>query len=112
MNYHTCYGVRYNLVSVWRQTEVAVTVAAHDILNEDVATPDHAKRAEWANWALNHSDKAFPAFSWSVASNDTILTSVEVAPDGSTVKDTDIQFVVNSAIELVIAGWIPPTTAA
>lgn len=108
-SYITSYSIRYNLGIIHQQTEVAVMHAAGDIINEDPATPDHDKRLAWAQWAIANSGLAHQTFLWPVAGNQSIIDKVEAAPDGSTVLDGDIQFVVNSALPKVVAGWISPT---
>lgn len=107
-NYITSYRIRYNLGIIHQQTEVAVMHAAGDIVNEDPTTPDHDKRLAWAQWAIAHSALAYPIFLWPLAGNQSIIDKVEAAEDGSTVMDQDVQFVVNSALPKVIAGWTKP----
>jgi hypothetical protein len=93
-----------------QQTEVAVVTAAGQITNEDPATPDHANRLAWANWATVNSSVAWQSFAWPVANNPSIVTAVKADPSGSTVLDSDVQFVVNSNLEIVIADFVanPP----
>lgn len=80
--------------------------AAQDILAEDPSAPDHANRIAWANWANSNSSVAWNPFAWPVAMNPAIEAEVEADPSGQTVKDSDIQFVVNSNVEAVITEWI------
>jgi hypothetical protein len=108
--YTDSYQLRYHLSSVQQQIEVAVIHAAADIQNEDPATPDHANRLAWANWANKNSSVAWIAFAWPVAMNPTIQAAVQADPSGQTVQDSDVQFVVTSALPAVIADFIanPP----
>jgi hypothetical protein len=99
------YRLRYQLPSVQQQVEVAVMVAAKDIANEDPATPDHANRTAWANWANENSALAMIPFAWPVSMNPAIQASVAADPSGASVLDSDIQFVVNSTLDKVIADF-------
>jgi hypothetical protein len=111
--YTTSYKIRYQIPTLQEQTEVAAVHAANDIVNEDPATPDHENRLTWANYCLKSSSVAWIAFSWPVALNPSIQASVEADPTGATVRDEDVQFVVNSALPEVIADYIatlPPIT--
>jgi hypothetical protein len=103
--YTTSYAIRYSTPSLSQQTEVAVVTAAVSIQNEDAGTADHANRLRWANWAIPNSSVACLPFSWPVASNPSIVDKVISDPSGSTVPDSDVQFVVNSYVEIVITGW-------
>jgi hypothetical protein len=103
--YQTSYAIRYNIPSIQKQIEAAAMVAAQDILNEDPATPDHANREQWAAWAYQSSSVAWVPFGWAVAMNATIMSAVEADSSGSTVADSDVQFVVNGALPKVIDQW-------
>lgn len=110
-DYTTSYAIRYQTpVLNPEKTEVAVITAAEQIQNEDPATADHANRLAWANWAVGNSSVAWQAFGWAVSLNASIRTSVEADPSGQSVADSDVQFVVNSALPQVIAQFIakPP----
>jgi hypothetical protein len=104
--YQTSYTIRYNIPLIQQQIEAATMVAAQDILNEDPTTPDHANRELWAAWAQQSSSVAWVPFGWPVAMNAAIMSAVEADPSGSTVKDSDIQFVVNAALPTVITQWV------
>lgn len=110
-DYTTSYSIRYSIPSIQQQIEVAVITAAGDITEEDPSTPDHANRIAWAAWANENSSVAWNPFAWPVAMNPAIQYEVEADPSGQTVKDADVQFVVNSNIESVITNWVanPPT---
>jgi len=109
-DYTTSYAIRYSTPHLSQQTEVAVVTAAGQIVNEDPSTPDHANRVAWANWATPNSSVAWLSFAWPVASNPSIVASVTADPSGQGVKDSDVQFVVNSNLETVIAEFVakPP----
>lgn len=104
--YQTSYNIRYQIPSLQEQIEVATMIASQDIQNEDVATEGHAGRIAWANWANKNSNQAWLAFAWPVAMNPSIQTEIETDPSGATVKDSDVQFVVNSALPKVIADYV------
>jgi hypothetical protein len=103
--YTDSYRLRYQIPSVQNQIEVAVVHAAADIQNEDPATPDHANRLAWANWANSNSSAAWNPFAWPVGMNSTIQGSVAEDPSGQSVKDSDVQFVCNSILPSVIAAF-------
>lgn len=74
--------------------------ASYDITNEDPGTENHADRMTWANVMLGTDDAAVKAsvtrhMKLAIASNATIQGN----PDGA--SDNDIQFVVNSQINLI-----------
>jgi hypothetical protein len=109
--YTSSYALRYSIPGVQQQIEVAVITAAEAIKNEDPSTPDHANRIAWATWANGNSSVAWNPFAWPVAMNPSIQASVETDPSGQSIKDSDIQFVVNSNLEAVITYWVanPPS---
>jgi hypothetical protein len=111
--YTSSYALRYQIVSVQQQIEVAVIHDVQNITNEDPTTPDHANRLKWADWANKNSSVAWNAFAWPVAMNPTIQGSVQTDPSGQSVKDSDIQFVCDSALSQVIADFVahPPPGA-
>jgi hypothetical protein len=111
--YTSSYALRYQIPSVQQQIEVAVVHDVQDIKNEDPATPDHANRVAWATWANKNSSVAWNPFAWPVALNPTIQASVQADPSGQSVQDSDVQFVVTSALPQVIADFVahPPPGA-
>jgi hypothetical protein len=111
-NYTDSYALAYNTPSVLQQIEVAVVTAAGNIETEDPSTPDHANRIAYANWAQQNSSVAWVAYRWYVATNPAIIASYQADPSGSTIKDSDIQFVVNSNLETVITEWVAAGGAA
>lgn len=111
--YTSSYAIRYTIPSLQQQIEVGVIHAVEDIFNEDPATPDHTNRWNWASWANKNSPNAWIAFAWSVAMNPSIQGSVQTDPSGQSVPDSDVQFVVNSALPQVISDFVahPPPGA-
>jgi hypothetical protein len=111
--YTSSYALRYQIPSVQQQIEVAVIHDVEDINNEDPATPDHANRLVWATWANKNSSLAWIPFAWPVAMNPTIQAAVQADPSGQSVQDSDVQFVVTSALPKVIADFVahPPSGA-
>lgn len=108
--YTDSYSLRYQLPPIQQQIEVAVIHAASDIKNEDPGTPDHANKIAWANWANKNSSVAWAPFAWPVSLNPAIQNSVATDPSGQSVLDGDVQFVVNSNLDAVIADFVanPP----
>src|SRR5262252_7890329 len=94
--YTNSYALAYGTLSVQQQIEVAVVTAAYAIVNEDPATADHANRLEWANWTLSNSSVAWQPFRWPVSTNPAIVDAYQQDPSGAGIKDSDVQFVVNS----------------
>src|ERR1700757_2959692 len=111
--YTDSYRLRYSISSVQQQIEVAVIHDVEDIQNEDPSTPNHTNRLAWANWANKNSSVAWQPFAWPVAMNSTIQAAVQADPSGQSVADSDVQFVVTSALPAVIADFIanPPPGA-
>lgn len=105
-DYTVSYSIRYSTPHLSQQTEVAVVTAAVQIQNEDPATSDHANRVRWANWAIPNSSVAWQPFAWPVANNPSIVALVTEDPSGQTVLDSDVQFVVNSYVEIVVTEWV------
>lgn len=108
--YTTSYSTRYGIPKIKEQVEVAVVIAAEQIKNEDPGTPDHANRVDWAHWVASNSSVAYIPFMWPIAMNPSIQTSIESDPTGQSVPDGDIQFVVNSNVDIVIAEWVQNPT--
>jgi hypothetical protein len=108
--YTASYQIRYTIPSLNQQVEVAMIHVCSDIKNEDPATPDHANRLAWANWANKNSQVAYEPFRWPVAMNPTIQAAIIADPSGATVSDNDVQYVVNSNLDGVIADFVanPP----
>jgi hypothetical protein len=104
--YTTGYAIRYRTPSIEQQAEFAVVTAADQIKHEDSSTPNHANRIAWAGWIDSESALGTMAFMWPIALNPAIQAALTADPTGGTVLDSDIQFVVNSNLEFVIAAWV------
>lgn len=104
------YKLRYMTTSLQQQIEVAVVTAAGQIQNEDAGAPDHTNRLNWATWANKNSSVAWQPFGWPVAVNPAIQGSIATDPSGGSIPDGDVQFVVNSNLDAVIADFVanPP----
>lgn len=111
--YVNSWNIRYSIWSLQQQTETALIKSAQDINNEDPATPNHTNRVSWANWANKNSATAKFSFMWAIAMNPSIQSAIAADPTGATVTDSDVQFVVNSALPEVIADFVahPPPGA-
>lgn len=80
--------------------QVAVWVAAQNIIAEPAETPDHASRADWAVRVLQDKSNATPR---QIAMQ--VLRNPVIAADPAASKDTDLQYQVNSVIpDLVKVG--------
>ena len=75
-----------------KQVAVALAKAAVDIQNEDPATANHSQRLSWARKAADDPVAWAEKAIWIVLENATI----QAAP--TTTTDSDVQFVVNSAV--------------
>lgn len=104
--YTISYAIKYSIPSIQQQIETAVMTAAGQIQNEDPSTADHANRIKWADWANKNSAAAAQPFGWPVAMNSSVQAEVTADPTGGSVKDSDVQFIVNSFLEAVITDWI------
>lgn len=73
----------------------AIAVASNNIINEDVATANHAERLAWAKNAIKNAESVSEQMLWLVVQNATIATN------GLSSSDNDIQFTVNSNIDFL-----------
>jgi hypothetical protein len=103
--YQASYEIRYKIPSLQQQIEVAGVKCCEDIKNEDPATPEHENRVGWANWYSKNSQIGWVSFAWPTSMNPTIQAAIQADPTGATVTDSDVQFVVNSALPNVVADW-------
>jgi hypothetical protein len=81
----------------------ACLVAAYAIVNEDSGTTNHANRLTWANAILDGTvgeveEKAVQHLRYAMASNATLQSACEAA------SDNDVQFIVNSQINIFATG--------
>jgi hypothetical protein len=108
------YKLRYSVPSIQQQIEVAVVHVCGDIQNEDAGASNHTNRLAWATWANTNSSAASIPFAWPVGLNPAIQASIATDPTGASIPDGDVQFVVNSNVDKVIADFIanPPPGAA
>lgn len=104
--YTVGYSIRYSIPSIQHQAEFAVITAADQIKHEDAGTSNHANRIAWATWIDTNSAEGTWPFMWPIALNPSIQTAIAADPSGATVTDNDIQFVVSSNLEFVIAAWV------
>lgn len=100
------YKLRYMTPSLQQQIEVSVVTAAGQIQNEDPGVPDHTNRWDWATWANKNSSVAWQPFGWPVSVNPAIQGSIASDPTGGSIPDGDVQFVVNSNLDFVVADWV------
>ena len=88
---------KYNLLhtegALWQSAAVAAMKAAVNIKNENVNTPKHTERLQWAYNVLVNPDNWVTAHRWDIIQNPTIATN------GNTSSDSDIEF--------VVAGLVP-----
>lgn len=84
--------------SSWQdRVEYYRLAAAIDVMSENPTTPNHAERVVYAKLIIGGGDN-IQGYSLGVATNDTILTTLDEAtgaPDWG-VTDNDIEFTVNS----------------
>jgi len=72
----------------------AISKAAYDIINESISIPNHSQRLLWAKDALVEAEGAAERMLWAIVQNPTIQTN------GNDSTDSDIQYVVNSFVDL------------
>jgi hypothetical protein len=99
MAYSAIYTAATDAASPLRkQVAVAIHKAAVDVMNESAATALHQQRYYWARRAVSSADAPLAMASrwiWSVLENATI----QAAP--ATATDSDVQFVVNSLVNVM-----------
>lgn len=91
--------LRYRSASLPARVEAAMATAAFNIYHEDTSTPNHSDRVKWAQKALVNPSvlsQQRERLMWLVVLNPTI------AADGEGCSDSDLQFVVNSYIDIVL----------
>ena len=104
MSYQHSYDLRYKEGWLHDRGEVSMIKSADYIMIEDPATPDHANRLKWANWAVRSSAVAIIAFLWPLAIDPNVLTK------GEGITDAEIDEIIAAALPNVIAEFIanPP----
>jgi len=98
---------QYSLISntsLRNRVAAALAKAAEDVRNEALATPNHTERFAWASAILltqNGPETEARRAMWLVVQNPTVADGYTAQPDGSTVTDNDIQFVVNGLVNIL-----------
>ena len=95
--YLNMYAMQAN-ASFIQQVTVACRIAAQNIINEAASTPSHAARMAWAALISKGQDVALANMVSGAAMNSTLQASAPAGPW----LDSDIQFVVNSLVSLLI----------
>ena len=88
------FNLRYESANLKNRVTAAIAKAAQDILNESPATTNHTVRMAWANRSLIATQEEAERLMWGVLANSTIAAAGEAS------SDNDIQFVVNSLIDI------------
>lgn len=86
-------------VDLRKQVEIACRYTARDILAEDPAASKHTERAAWARSISGMPQPSL--IDWMVRRMPENATMAALAPNGPW-ADSDVQFVVNSNINLAI----------
>lgn len=92
------YNGRYALTengTFQRRLQMAIWIAAVDVLNEAAGVPNHAARKTWANKALKGPQDSDVLRRVSIRCSAN--ASIGIAGEAAT--DDDIQFVVNSLVD-------------
>jgi hypothetical protein len=104
--YLDIYNLQYTETLLRQRTQVAISHAANDVINEDPATANHANRIVWANEVLANPERMMNLEMSLVVQNPTIET------EGNNATDNDIQFVVNGLVNpyanAIASGAIKP----
>jgi hypothetical protein len=87
------YNLKSN-ASLKARVAAAIAKASYDIQNESASTTNHAKRLIWSNYSLINAEESAEKILWALVQNPTIQSS------GLSSTDNDIQFVVNSLIDI------------
>ena len=93
MYYLGIYDLQYRHSDLRTRTQVAISNAAYNVLNEDPGTANHANRIVWANNALDNPERMMSLEMSLVVQNPTIQA------EGDNAADSDIQFVVNGLVD-------------
>lgn len=92
------FTLRYQSPRLKARVTAALAKAAHDVLNEAATVANHSLRVRWARAVLADAPSAAERMMWAVVQNPTIQTQGEAS------TDNDIQFVVNSHVDLFARG--------
>jgi hypothetical protein len=103
MAYIDVYSACKPGADTWGQAAVAISDAARDVRNESEATENHAARLAWANSLRSPESLEREVARWihEVMANATIRATLAVPEP---VPDGDMQFVVNSLVNLMAGG--------
>lgn len=84
------------------RTAMCLTIAAINVANEADTTPNHANRLAFAQRVLKNEINSKLVAAAAIAYNGTLQAEINAAPSqfGASVPDSDLQFVVNSLIDL------------
>jgi hypothetical protein len=93
MTYLEIYDLQYRHPDLRTRTQVAISNASYNVLNEDPGTVNHANRILWANDTLASPEKMTNLEMAMVVQNPTIQA------EGDNAADSDIQFVVNGLVD-------------
>lgn len=88
------YNLQYTHTLLRQRTQIAIELAAYNVLNEDAGTANHANRMLWANTVLNDPIIMMGLEMTLVVQNATIQAS------GDDCTDNDLQFVVNGLVDV------------
>lgn len=99
MSYATDYDLFTDVTNdLHKKVARAIDKAARDVINEDPGTSNHARRLEWANRVRQTPDNTITiAHKYMLI----VLDNATVAAAGNAATDTDVQFVVNSLVDLM-----------
>jgi len=75
--------------------QASLAKASYDVLNESSGTTNHVNRLTWAKATLKDPGSVMSTMIWLVLQNPTIIS------DGTSFVENDIQFVVNSYVDLL-----------
>lgn len=93
MDYLGIYDLQYRHSDLRTRTQIAISNAAYNVINEDAGTANHANRIIWANYALANPERMMSLEMSLLVQNPTIQAG------GDNATDNDIQFVVNGLID-------------
>lgn len=80
-----------------RRIRVGVIVAADVIRLEAGATPNHAKRMEWAKAVLSNPNQEAERMLWAVLAQNRTFTTAQIL----NADDATVQTAVNAAVDLL-----------
>jgi hypothetical protein len=83
-----------------QQVTVACRIAAQNVINEATNFPNDVARRRWASDIVNGSQSLLSSMASACAMNSTLQAGAPAGPW----LDSDIQFVVNSLVDIQSAG--------